>query len=90
MQSSGYHYVQIKILPEFRALIATQFASRIDNKDFLNNAEGVRREINDWISGRTNQLIRELLPYGVLDVDTRLVLVNAIYFKGTCCYIFLI
>ena len=71
-------------MAEFRSLLSTQFESWIENKDFLHNAEGARGEINDWISGRTNQLIRELLPYGILDVHTCLVLVNAIYFKGTC------
>lgn len=43
---------------------------------------GAAEEINAWVSEHTNGLIRDLIPPGVLDCLTRLVLVNAIYFKG--------
>jgi serpin B len=50
--------------------------------DFKRNAEGARRLINDWVERQTNDRITDLLPLGSLTDLTRLVLVNAIYFKG--------
>ncbi|EAZ17927.1 hypothetical protein OsJ_33472 [Oryza sativa Japonica Group] len=41
-----------------------------------------RKKINKWVSKATNKLIPEILPDGSVHVDTALVLVNAIYFKG--------
>ena len=41
-------------------------------------AEGI---INQWVSERTNGLIPELLTPGSLDMNTLMVLVNAIYYK---------
>jgi serine protease inhibitor len=50
--------------------------------DFKTDAEGARHEINVWVSDETERRIRELLPQGILDDLTRLVLVNAIYLKA--------
>jgi len=50
--------------------------------DYKNAAESIRTEINTWVEKITEDLIRNLIPEGVLDKLTRLVLVNAIYFKG--------
>ena len=41
-------------------------------------AEGI---INQWVSERTKGLIPELLTQGSLDMNTLMVLVNAIYYK---------
>lgn len=50
--------------------------------DFKGNAEGERQKINAWVEDQTNKRIRDLIPPGCLDEQTRLVLTNAIYFKG--------
>jgi serpin B len=50
--------------------------------DFIGNAEAVRERINGWVAEKTNDRIKDLMPKGSLDSDTRLVLTNAIYFKG--------
>ena len=42
----------------------------------------IRTKINEFISGITNKLIPELLPDGFLTNDTKLLLVNALYFKA--------
>jgi len=39
-------------------------------------------EVNAWVADNTNQKIRDILPRDAVDTLTRLVLVNAIYFKG--------
>jgi serine protease inhibitor len=50
--------------------------------DFKNKAEGERQKINAWVEDQTNQRIKDLIPAGCIDALTRLVLTNAIYFKG--------
>jgi serine protease inhibitor len=50
--------------------------------DFKNDFEPERLNINRWVEKQTNDRIKDLLPNGSLDKDTRLVLTNAIYFKG--------
>src|SRR5262249_10907502 len=45
--------------------------------------ETARQSINEWVASKTAGKIAELLSPGVLDDETRLILANAIYFKGT-------
>ena len=46
------------------------------------NAEAACHTINTWVEERTESKIKDLIPSRILDGLTRLVLVNAIYFKG--------
>ncbi|GBG61314.1 hypothetical protein CBR_g20349 [Chara braunii] len=50
--------------------------------DFAVSAESIREKINDWVANTTHGKILDLLPPGSLDALTRLVLVNALYFKA--------
>ncbi|ESO03162.1 hypothetical protein HELRODRAFT_157156 [Helobdella robusta] len=59
------------------------YGSGLEPVSFLNNADGIRSMINSWVEKQTHQKIRDLLPAGLLDALTRLVIVNAVYFKGT-------
>lgn len=45
--------------------------------------EQTRRAINQWVEEETEDRIKDLIPEGVIDDMTRLVLVNAIYFKAS-------
>ncbi len=47
-----------------------------------------RKTINTWVEEKTHNLIRELIPDGIINTATKLVLVNAIYFKGIWEYKF--
>uniref|UniRef100_A0A8C4VWR6 Serpin family B member 10 n=1 Tax=Gopherus evgoodei TaxID=1825980 RepID=A0A8C4VWR6_9SAUR len=50
--------------------------------DFMGAAEEVRREINSNVEHQTEGKIQALLPVNSVDSLTKLVLVNALYFKG--------
>jgi serpin B len=66
----------------FLAMLKNIYQAPFAQVNFVKNAPGVTREINDWVAERTRQRIRDLIMPGTLDSDTRLVLVNAIYLKA--------
>ena len=69
-------------LPAFLDLAKNNYDANLNQVDFQTAAEPARTGINAWVSDRTGGRIKDLLAPGVLDSSTRLVLVNAIYFKG--------
>ena len=69
-------------LQSFLDTIALNYGAGIRLADFINQYEAVRKEINDWVSDQTEEKIKDLIPEGVLNSDTRMALVNAIYFKA--------
>uniref|UniRef100_A0A668ULW0 Serpin domain-containing protein n=1 Tax=Oreochromis aureus TaxID=47969 RepID=A0A668ULW0_OREAU len=50
--------------------------------DFIGAPEACRAEINSWVEQQTENKIKDLLKPGTVNADTRLALVNAVYFKG--------
>lgn len=50
--------------------------------DFKGDGESARQAINRWVADETKEKIKDLLQPGDLTPLTRLVLTNAIYFKG--------
>ncbi|KAM7099058.1 leukocyte elastase inhibitor-like isoform 2-T2 [Molossus nigricans] len=74
----SYHF-----LPEFLAATRTAYGADLASVDFQRASEGARRVINEWVKGQTEGKIPELLATGMVDDTTKLVLVNAIYFKGS-------
>ncbi|XP_055475033.1 leukocyte elastase inhibitor [Psammomys obesus] len=69
-------------LPEFSASTQKLYGADLAPVDFQHASEDARKEINQWVKGQTEGKIPELLAVGVVDSMTKLVLVNAIYFKG--------
>jgi len=65
----------------FNDVIEKQFHSEAQQLNFADSAPATKT-INDWVSGKTKGKINDLIQPGILDALTRLVLVNAIYFKG--------
>jgi serpin B len=51
--------------------------------DFAGATEKARVTINDWVEKKTEDRIKEILPIGAIDGDTRMVLVNAVYFNAS-------
>jgi serpin B len=54
----------------------------LQQANFKEDYDAERQRINAWVEGKTKERIKNLLPPNSLDKFTRLVLVNAIYFKG--------
>nr|KAF6383602.1 hypothetical protein mPipKuh1_015611 [Pipistrellus kuhlii] len=71
-----------EFLPEFLASTQKMYGAELANVDFQKASENARKVINEWVKGQTEGKIPELLAAGVVDNMTKLVLVNAIYFKG--------
>jgi serpin B len=69
-------------LQTYLDVLAQNYGAGIQLADFINQYETVRKEINSWVNHETNDKIHDLLPEGVLKPSTRMVLVNAIYFKA--------
>jgi serpin B len=74
----GFHF-----MPAFQQTVRTSYGAELAPVDFARQTEAARRTINGWVEKETEQKIKDLIAPGVLDSMTRLVLTNAIYFKGT-------
>ena len=73
---TGYSF-----LPTFLQITRDDFGTELGQVDF-GRTENARQTINTWVEEKTEKKIEALIGEGVLDAATRLVLTNAIYFKG--------
>ncbi|XP_004745665.1 serpin B8 isoform X2 [Mustela putorius furo] len=69
-------------LPAFRESCQEFYQAELEELSFAEDTEASRRHINDWVTEKTEGKISEILGAGTVDPLTKLVLVNAIYFKG--------
>lgn len=76
------------LLPEYLETVKVAYDAMITPLDFAGDTEGARQTINGWVEEKTKDKIRDLIGRGGLDPLTRLVLVNAIYFKGDWAHAF--
>jgi serpin B len=76
------------ILPEFLTLTRTQYGAEMTLVDFA-QAAAASQQINQWVQQQTNGKIKDLVPADSLGAATRLVLTNAVYFKGNWVHPFL-
>lgn len=67
---------------DYREMLQTFFKTSIETADFQNNAASVTDSINNWVREKTKDKIKKLLDKP-LDPVTKLVLLNAVYFKGS-------
>ncbi|KAJ8010502.1 hypothetical protein DPEC_G00075760 [Dallia pectoralis] len=72
-----------KFVETFTSATKKYYHAELEAVDFISHAETARQKINTWVEKRTADKIKDLLPKGIVDDLTRLVLVNAIYFKGS-------
>jgi len=71
-----------EFLQQYFETVDNYYKGKVTNVDFETNAEGVRQTINKWVEEKTTGKIKDMIPPGVLNSLTRLVLANAVYFKG--------
>lgn len=72
----------MKIFPEYLAIADRCYEAGFKEVDYARQTELARQTINRWVEEKTEKKIVELIKPQILDTLTRLVLTNAIYFKG--------
>jgi serpin B len=70
------------ILDDYLDLLAVNYGAGLWLLDFQYNPEQARLTINDWVAKETEDKIKDLIAKGMIDIFTRLVLTNVIYFNG--------
>jgi len=70
-------------LQDYTGRVEQYYGGKAANVNFVTETEKSRQTINSFIEEQTNNKIKDLIPQGMLNSMTRLVLTNAIYFKGT-------
>jgi serpin B len=73
---------------DYRALLDASYDAGLELVDFTADPDGVRETINAWVEDQTEDRIQDLIPEGVINPLTRLVLANAIYFNAGWVYTF--
>ena len=73
----GYYF-----LDTFFDLNKKYYGAGLNFVDFIKQTETARKTINVWVEKETQKKIKELIKPRMLDSLTRLVLCNAVYFKG--------
>ncbi|XP_024408168.2 serpin B9 isoform X2 [Desmodus rotundus] len=71
-----------EFLSTFKELCHRFYHAELEQLSFARAAEKSRKHINTWVSEMTEGKIQNLLPENTVDEQTRLVVVNAVYFKG--------
>jgi serpin B len=71
-----------KFLSGFLDVLAENYGAGLRILDFASAPEESRITINNWVSDQTEGRIKDLIPQGLIDSLTRLVLTNAIYFNA--------
>ena len=69
-------------LDEYLTILAQNYGAGLRVLDYAGDPEGSRGIINGWVEDATEDRIKDLIPEGAITVDTRLALVNAIWFKA--------
>lgn len=74
--------IDYPIRDEFLQTNETYYGGKPIGVDFAGKTEEARQTINTWVEKQTQDKIKELIKPGILTDLTRVVLTNAIYFKG--------
>ncbi|MEM7819777.1 MAG: serpin family protein [Candidatus Aenigmatarchaeota archaeon] len=71
------------LLEDYTNRVERYYGGKAANVDFVKETEKSRQTINSFIEEQTNNKIKDLLPPSSLSPLIRLIITNAIYFKGT-------
>jgi serpin B len=80
---AGYHFN-----PDYKQAIADFYGGAFNEVDFVGRPDEAVRTINAWVEDTTREKIKDLIRRDVISSDTRLILTNAIYFKGQWASVF--
>lgn len=67
---------------DFKNVATSEFGAGIEPVDFAHAPDVARKTVNKWVAEKTENKIPDLLAEGAVDKRTRLVVTNAVYFKG--------
>ncbi|XP_071592691.1 ovalbumin-related protein X-like [Heliangelus exortis] len=70
------------ILPIYLKCVKKLYRAGLEMVNFKTAPDQARWLINSWVKNQTNGQIQDFLEPGSVDLNTVLVLVNAVYFKG--------
>jgi serpin B len=73
----GYHFN-----PEYQKAVTDFYDGAFNEVNFVAQPDEAVQSINAWVSDKTREKIKELIHRDFINEDTRLILTNAIYFKG--------
>ena len=76
-----YPNVGFQVEKDFIELLGKHYNSEIQQVDYT-KAAAAAKTINDWVAVQTKDKIKDLVPDSAINDLVRLILVNAIYFKG--------
>jgi len=84
VQAANEAWVQdgLPVHQEYLDELARQYGVSAVTAAFVTEPETIRADINDWVAERTGGLIAELFGEDSITVDTKVVLVNALYLKA--------
>ncbi len=71
-----------RFLPSFKRVISSYYNGALFTVDYMEHLSNAVRSINRWVEEKTNGKIKGIIKKGDLDCLVRLVLTNAIYFRG--------
>jgi serpin B len=66
----------------FLDVLAASYGAGVHLLDFIAAPEPSRLQINRWVEQQTEARIKDLIPEGIINGNTRLVLTNAVYFNA--------
>ena len=74
----------MEVEPSFMTILKEEYKASSERFDFRREKqrEEARIRINNWTAEQTKEKINEIIPEGTLQPNTRLILTNALYFKG--------
>ncbi len=70
------------IIEDYKERIKKYYGGEARNMDYINRPEESRKEINSFVKEKTGGIIEELFSKGAIGELTRMIITNAIYFKG--------
>jgi serpin B len=68
---------------QYVQLVEKDFSATLTPVDFKHHPDAAAAQISKWVADKTHDKIKDILKPQDVDANTRLALVNAIYFKGT-------